>query len=197
MGAAWSSERRAVDIWHSHAFVKTPLEYVLLRACTDKLWHSANNTDVWHENSFQSAALQCVGHLNALVAPRMHAADARPCVQGLGAPVGSILAGPADLIARGRRLRKMLGGGMRQVGILGPPVPSAKVRPHACATYGRMVSKWLGAWCWLRQEGLDTMRCQSLRRGGCVTLLVDAQSPLSICVACIVCPADAELMQDC
>jgi hypothetical protein len=73
VGAAWSSERRAVDIWHSHAFVKTPLEYVLLRACTDKLWHSANNTDVWHENSFQSAALQCVGHLNALVAPRMHA----------------------------------------------------------------------------------------------------------------------------
>ncbi len=54
------------------------------------------------------------------------AADVRPCVQGLGAPVGSILAGPADLVARGRRLRKMLGGGMRQVGILEPlsPLPS-------------------------------------------------------------------------
>ena len=47
-------------------------------------------------------------------------------MQGLGAPVGSILAGPADLVARGRRLRKMLGGGMRQVGILEPPEPSVK-----------------------------------------------------------------------
>jgi threonine aldolase len=38
--------------------------------------------------------------------------------KGLGAPVGSILAGPADLIARGRLYRKRLGGGMRQAGIL-------------------------------------------------------------------------------
>ena len=38
--------------------------------------------------------------------------------KGLGAPVGSVLVGPADLIARGLRLRKMLGGGMRQAGIL-------------------------------------------------------------------------------
>ena len=38
--------------------------------------------------------------------------------KGLGAPVGSILCGPADLIAEARYLRKRLGGGMRQVGIL-------------------------------------------------------------------------------
>lgn len=38
--------------------------------------------------------------------------------KGLGAPVGSVLIGPAALIAKGRRLRKMLGGGMRQAGIL-------------------------------------------------------------------------------
>jgi len=38
--------------------------------------------------------------------------------KGLGAPVGSILAGPADVIRRARRLRKMLGGGIRQGGIL-------------------------------------------------------------------------------
>lgn len=38
--------------------------------------------------------------------------------KGLGAPVGSVLVGPAALIAKGRRLRKMLGGGMRQAGIL-------------------------------------------------------------------------------
>lgn len=38
--------------------------------------------------------------------------------KGLGAPVGSVLAGPAELIGKARRLRKMLGGGMRQAGIL-------------------------------------------------------------------------------
>jgi threonine aldolase len=38
--------------------------------------------------------------------------------KGLGAPVGSALAGTRDTIARARRFRKMLGGGMRQAGIL-------------------------------------------------------------------------------
>jgi threonine aldolase len=38
--------------------------------------------------------------------------------KGLGAPAGSALVGPADLIARAHRIRKMLGGGMRQAGVL-------------------------------------------------------------------------------
>jgi len=38
--------------------------------------------------------------------------------KGLGAPVGSVLAGSAALITEARRFRKMLGGAMRQVGIL-------------------------------------------------------------------------------
>jgi len=38
--------------------------------------------------------------------------------KGLSAPVGSILTGPKDFIDYSRRLRKALGGGMRQVGIL-------------------------------------------------------------------------------
>jgi len=38
--------------------------------------------------------------------------------KGLGAPVGSLLAGPADLMAQARTYRKHLGGGMRQAGIL-------------------------------------------------------------------------------
>jgi threonine aldolase len=38
--------------------------------------------------------------------------------KGLGAPVGSVLVGAAPLIARARRIRKMLGGGLRQVGVL-------------------------------------------------------------------------------
>jgi threonine aldolase len=36
--------------------------------------------------------------------------------KGLGAPVGSILTGSKDFIYRARRIRKVLGGGMRQVG---------------------------------------------------------------------------------
>jgi len=38
--------------------------------------------------------------------------------KGLGAPVGSALAGPRSFIERARRFRKMLGGGMRQAGII-------------------------------------------------------------------------------
>jgi threonine aldolase len=38
--------------------------------------------------------------------------------KGLGAPVGSVLCGSRDFVARAHRLRKMLGGGMRQVGVL-------------------------------------------------------------------------------
>lgn len=38
--------------------------------------------------------------------------------KGLGAPVGSVLCGPTDFIKTGRRWRKMLGGGMRQAGII-------------------------------------------------------------------------------
>jgi len=38
--------------------------------------------------------------------------------KALGAPVGSMLAGPKELIAKGRLYRKRLGGGMRQVGVL-------------------------------------------------------------------------------
>lgn len=38
--------------------------------------------------------------------------------KGLGAPVGSVLVGPADAMAEARVWRKRFGGGMRQVGIL-------------------------------------------------------------------------------
>src|SRR5688572_8735021 len=38
--------------------------------------------------------------------------------KGLGAPVGSALAGPKDLITRARRVRKQFGGGMRQAGVI-------------------------------------------------------------------------------
>ena len=63
---------------------------------------------------------------NASVALRRPAVDfARPvdsitfCLsKGLGAPVGSLVCGSRDFVTRARRVRKMLGGGMRQVGVL-------------------------------------------------------------------------------
>lgn len=63
---------------------------------------------------------------NAAVALGVPAASlAEPCdsvafcfSKGLGAPVGSVLCGSRDFIERARRNRKLLGGGMRQAGVL-------------------------------------------------------------------------------
>ncbi len=41
--------------------------------------------------------------------------------KGLGAPVGSMLAGPESVIEDARRARRLLGGGMRQAGIIAAP----------------------------------------------------------------------------
>lgn len=41
--------------------------------------------------------------------------------KGLGAPVGSMLVGDEGFIAHARRARKLLGGGMRQVGVVAGP----------------------------------------------------------------------------
>jgi threonine aldolase len=48
-----------------------------------------------------------------------HANSVTICLsKGLSAPVGSMLAGDAEYIARARRARKLLGGAMRQVGVV-------------------------------------------------------------------------------
>ena len=41
--------------------------------------------------------------------------------KGLSAPVGSVVVGSTDLIKKARKYRKMLGGGMRQAGIIAAP----------------------------------------------------------------------------
>jgi threonine aldolase len=64
--------------------------------------------------------------LNAVVATGVSAADhARPATtvwtaltKGLGAPVGSVLAGPADVIGAARAHRQRMGGQLRQAGVL-------------------------------------------------------------------------------
>lgn len=41
--------------------------------------------------------------------------------KGLGAPVGSVIAGSADFITKARKWRKRLGGGLRQAGVIAAP----------------------------------------------------------------------------
>ena len=41
--------------------------------------------------------------------------------KGLSAPVGSIVCGTEEFVAKARRARKMVGGGMRQVGVIAAP----------------------------------------------------------------------------
>ena len=48
-----------------------------------------------------------------------HVTSVQLCLsKGLGAPVGSLVAGPPDFVTRARAVRKMLGGGMRQAGVI-------------------------------------------------------------------------------
>jgi len=69
---------------------------------------------------------------NAVVAQREDGVTARDlaapadsvtfCLsKGLGCPVGSVVVGSGEFIARARRARKMVGGGMRQAGVLAAP----------------------------------------------------------------------------
>ena len=62
--------------------------------------------------------------------------------KGLGAPVGSVLAGTAEFIARSHRIRKALGGGMRQAGVIAAAArialedgPNQLPESHADAQY--------------------------------------------------------------
>lgn len=58
--------------------------------------------------------------------------------KGLGAPAGSILAGSASFIQKARRYRKILGGGMRQAGVLAAAgITALKQIPHLAEDHRR------------------------------------------------------------
>ncbi|MDR3202688.1 MAG: aminotransferase class I/II-fold pyridoxal phosphate-dependent enzyme [Bifidobacteriaceae bacterium] len=65
---------------------------------------------IWHAAAAQSITVaQAVGAADTVTV----------CLsKGLGAPMGSVLAGGEDAMAQARRLRKMLGGGVRQGGVV-------------------------------------------------------------------------------
>ncbi len=81
--------------------------------------------DVAHENGL-AVHLDGARVFNAACARGVHVREMTVPVdsvqfclsKGLAAPVGSIVAGPAEFIERCHRARKVLGGGMRQAGIL-------------------------------------------------------------------------------
>ena len=51
-----------------------------------------------------------------------HVSSVQLCLsKGLAAPVGSMICGSAEFINRARRMRKVLGGGMRQAGVIAAP----------------------------------------------------------------------------
>jgi threonine aldolase len=50
--------------------------------------------------------------------------------KGLSAPVGSVVVGSADFIAKARKKAKMLGGGMRQAGLIAAPALVALENPY-------------------------------------------------------------------
>ena len=91
-------------------FPQALAEAVVLRAREIGLGAHLDGARLWH------AALES-GHSEAVLARPFDTVNV--CFsKGLGAPVGSALAGSRDAIAAARRYRKMLGGGMRQAGIL-------------------------------------------------------------------------------
>ena len=127
IGVEWVA--RAIDSGHHHQ------PHVSLVAIEDT--HMASGGKVWPEARTKAVVELAQGHglpvhldgarlWNASVAtgqsPAQRAAGATTVMcclsKGLGAPVGSLLAGPADLIEEAKLHRKRLGGTMRQSGII-------------------------------------------------------------------------------
>ncbi len=89
------------------------------------LKHIVDLCDIAHQNSL-STHLDGARLMNAAIASQKPADQivekcdsVSLCLsKGLGAPAGSLLCGSAEFIQKARRWRKMLGGGMRQAGVL-------------------------------------------------------------------------------
>lgn len=116
-GPYYTLRTRLLCLENSHNFaggtVTPPAEHraLVTAAKAAKLAVHLDGARLWH-----AAA--------ALGAPLRTLAEGADTVQvclskGLGAPMGSLLCGAGPLLEEGRRLRKMLGGGVRQGGVVG------------------------------------------------------------------------------
>jgi threonine aldolase len=83
-----------------------------LRAVADAagLTLHCDGARIWHAHVADGVALDAYGQLFDTLSVCLS--------KGLGAPVGSLVVGSGDRMARARIIRKRMGGGMRQVGIL-------------------------------------------------------------------------------
>ena len=122
----------AGSIHHSAPYYVTPTSLVTLENSHNMAGGTVLPLSVMNDICDQAHALGLPTHLDgarifnaALALDTTVAEIARPfdsvmfCLsKGLGAPVGSIIVGKKDFIKEAVSVRKMLGGGMRQVGVL-------------------------------------------------------------------------------
>jgi threonine aldolase len=131
-------ERGVLTAADVEAAVRPPADwYPRTRVVEIENTHNAAGGSVWPLERVREVGLVAAARgllvyldgarlLNACAATGVAAEDyARPATlasiclsKGLGAPAGSVLTGPREPLRDARRLRKRLGGGMRQVGIL-------------------------------------------------------------------------------
>ena len=98
-----------------------PLDYVQLatKLAQDKgLYRHLDGARLFNAAVAQAAALGSTPHLEARRIAQCFDSVSVCFSKGLGAPVGSALCGSRAFIGRAHRVRKMLGGGMRQSGVL-------------------------------------------------------------------------------
>lgn len=80
--------------------------------------------------------------------------------KGIGAPVGSVLLGKSDFIKRARRIRKSLGGGLRQVGILAAAglygLEHIAPKMHLDHQRAKKLHSFLGQTCGLQVDACET-----------------------------------------
>jgi threonine aldolase len=106
---------RCVSVENTHNFsggrVIGPDDVARVRRLADDhgVWLHVDGARIWHAHVATGAPYPDLAPAGVLAV----------CLsKGLGAPVGSLVVGPHDVIAEARVWRKRLGGGMRQVGVL-------------------------------------------------------------------------------
>lgn len=118
---------------------------------------------LWHASVAEGTPLEAYGAV---------ADSIMVCLsKALGAPVGSLLIGDADFIAQARDVRKMFGGGMRQVGVLAAPALVALDEQFPLLAHDHARARRLA-------EGLDALPGVSLVHGAPDTNIVFARFPV-------------------
>ena len=103
--------------FHGGRVVPVEVIRALRAALPDSVRLHLDGARIWNAHVASGTAL------DELAAP---AETVQVCFsKGLGCPAGSAVIGSAEAIAEARRVRKVLGGGMRQVGVLAAPVLAA------------------------------------------------------------------------